>query len=45
LSGGTQFGGEFEQRDADPAFIGPSEAGRYHINVNFASNLFTVTKL
>jgi hypothetical protein len=45
LSGGTQFGGEFEQRDADPAFIGPSEAGRYHINVNFASNLFTVTKI
>lgn len=45
LNGGTAFGGEFEQRDADPAFIGPADAGLYRITVNFAANLFWVKKL
>lgn len=44
LTGGTASFGEFEQKDADPGFIGPT-VGRYRIKVDFASNYYWVTKL
>jgi hypothetical protein len=45
MSGGNAFAGEFEQRDADPAFPNPATAGNYKINVNFATNLYSVKRL
>jgi starch-binding outer membrane protein SusE/F len=45
LSGGTAFAGEFEQRDADPAFINPDMPGNYKVTVNFATCQFSVKKI
>jgi starch-binding outer membrane protein SusE/F len=44
LPGGTWEGGEFEMRDADPAFPGPPSAGTYKITVNFKTGRYTVVK-
>lgn len=44
LPGGTWEGGEFEMRDADPAFIGPPSAGTYKITVNFKTGRYSVVK-
>lgn len=44
LTGGTWQGGEFEKRDADPAFPGPPTAGKYKITVDFQLGLFNVVK-
>lgn len=44
LAGGTWQGGEFEKRDADPAFPGPPTAGTYKITVDFQLGLFNVVK-
>lgn len=44
LSGGTWQGGQFEKKDADPAFPGPPTAGRYKITVNFQIGEFNVVK-
>ncbi len=44
LTGGTWQGGEFEKRDADPAFPGPPTAGTYKITVDFQLGLFNVVK-
>jgi hypothetical protein len=45
LSGGTAFAGEFEQKDADPAFPNPTPAGKYKITVNFATMTYSVVKI
>jgi len=45
LAGGTWAGGQFEKRDADPAFPGPPTAGNYKITVNFKTGIFTVVRL
>lgn len=45
LPGGTWSGGEFEKRDADPAFPGPPTAGNYKITVNFKTGKYSVVKL
>ena len=45
LTGGTWEGGDFEKKDADPAFPGPPAAGNYKIQVDFQRGKFTVTKL
>ncbi|HPH86125.1 MAG TPA: SusE domain-containing protein [Ferruginibacter sp.] len=42
---GTPAFGEFEQRDADPAFSLPSAAGRYRIKVDFAANYYWITRI
>lgn len=44
LAGGTWEGGEFEKKDADPAFPGPPSAGTYKITVNFKTGKYTVVK-
>ncbi len=44
LAGGTWQGGEFEKKDADPAFPGPPTAGTYKITVDFQLGLFNVVK-
>lgn len=44
LTGGTWQGGDFERRDADPAFPGPPSAGTYKITVDFQVGKFTVVK-
>jgi starch-binding outer membrane protein SusE/F len=41
----TWQGGEFEQRDADPAFDGPPTPGTYKMSFNFQFGTFTVVKL
>ena len=43
-SGDALFG-EFEQRDADPAFTNPETPGKYRITVDFAANYYWLTKL
>ena len=45
ISGGNAFAGEFEQRDADPAFPAPATPGNYKITVNFATNQYSVKAL
>ncbi len=40
----TWQGGEFEQRDADPAFNGPPTIGTYKLTFNFQIGTFTVVK-
>jgi starch-binding outer membrane protein SusE/F len=45
ISGGNAFAGEFEQRDADPAFPAPTTPGNYKITVNFATNQYSVKAL
>ncbi|CAN5436813.1 hypothetical protein BH10BAC3_BH10BAC3_08020 [soil metagenome] len=45
LKGGTWEGGEFEQKDADPAFAGPPAAGNYKLSFDFQKGKFTVQKL
>jgi len=45
LAGGTSLAGEFEQKDADPAFSNPTPAGTYKITANFATMTYTVIKL
>lgn len=40
----TWQGGEFEQRDADPAFDGPPAPGNYKMSFNFQFGTFTVVK-
>lgn len=40
----TWQGGEFEQRDADPAFNGPPGPGIYKMSFNFQFGTFTVVK-
>lgn len=42
---GDAFGGTFRKRDADPAFDGPTEPGRYRMTVNFQTGRFTLVKL
>lgn len=44
LAGGSWQGGEFEKKDADPAFPGPPTAGTYKITVDFQLGLFSVVK-
>jgi starch-binding outer membrane protein SusE/F len=44
MEGGTWAAGDFEKRDADPAFAGPPEAGTYKITVNFQTGKYTVVK-
>lgn len=44
LTGGTWDAGEFEKKDADPAFPGPPTAGTYKITVNFKTGKYTVVK-
>lgn len=41
---GTALSGTFEQRDADPAFSSPAEAGLYKIILDFQTGTYTVTK-
>jgi hypothetical protein len=41
---GNAYAGTFEKKDADPAFLGPDEAGTYKIVVDFQTGKFTVTK-
>lgn len=45
LAGGTWEGGDFEKKDADPGFPGPSSAGNYKITVDFQRGKYTVVKL
>ena len=45
LTGGTWDGGDFEKKDANPAFPGPPVAGTYKITVDFQRGKFIVTKL
>lgn len=44
LNGGSWETGEFEKKDADPAFPGPPSAGTYKITVNFKTGRYTVVK-
>lgn len=44
LPGGTWSAGDFEKRDADPAFPGPPSPGTYKITVNFKTGQYTVVK-
>lgn len=44
-TGGTWQGGQFEKRDADPGFPGPTSPGNYKITFNFKTGLFAVVKL
>lgn len=45
IAGGTPEGGEFEQKDADPTFPSPAEAGKYKITVNFQNGTFSTAKV
>jgi hypothetical protein len=45
IAGGTWSGGDFEKKDAEPAFPGPPTAGNYKITVNFITGKYTVVKL
>jgi starch-binding outer membrane protein SusE/F len=42
LPGGTPEGGEFEQKDADPAFQIPTTDGWYRVTVDFQNGKFSV---
>lgn len=42
---GDEVKGEFEQRDADPAFPAPGVPGTYRVKVNFAANYYWLEKL
>ncbi len=42
---GTWAGGEFEKKNADPTFPGPSAAGNYKITVDFQLGTYSVVKL
>jgi len=44
LAPAAALGGEFEKRDADPAFQSPG-AGRYKIEVNFQTGKYKLTRL
>ena len=44
ITGGGWDGGNFEKRDADPAFPGPPAAGKYKITFNFQTGKYTVAK-
>jgi len=44
LAPADALGGEFEKRDADPAFQSPG-AGRYKIEVNFQTGKYKLTRL
>jgi hypothetical protein len=44
LAPAAPLGGEFEKRDADPAFQSPG-AGRYKIEVNFQTGKYKLTRL
>jgi hypothetical protein len=44
LAGGTWESGEFEKRDADPTFPGPTTAGTYKITMDFQLGKYTVVK-
>ncbi len=44
ITGGGWDGGDFEKKDADPAFPGPPAAGKYKITFNFQSGKYTVAK-
>ena len=43
LAGGTATAGQFEQKDANPAFPNPA-AGSYRIAVDFQNGVYTATK-
>ena len=45
LDGGTWQGGDFEQKDSDPQFPGPPDAGNYKITVDFQKGKFFASKL
>jgi starch-binding outer membrane protein SusE/F len=45
ISGGNAQEGDFEQKDADPAFPAPLETGKYKITVNFQSGKFSTVKV
>lgn len=45
LTGGTWEAGKFEQKDADPGFIGPPSGGNHKLSFNFKTGEFKVTKL
>jgi hypothetical protein len=44
LAPANAMSGEFEKRDADPAFASPG-AGRYKIEVNFQTGKYKLTRL
>ena len=44
MDGTAAFDGEFEKRDADPAFPSPPVAGTYKITVNFQTGRYNVVK-
>jgi len=44
LAGGNSSGGNFEKKDSDPQFPGPSVAGTYKITVDFQLGKFTAVK-
>ncbi len=44
ISGGTATAGQFEQKNADPAFPNPTPAGSYRIVVDFQNATYTATK-
>lgn len=41
---GNAYGGTFEKKDADPAFLAPDASGNYKIVVDFQTGKYTVTK-
>ncbi len=44
VTGGTADGGDFEKKDADPGFTGPTSAGNYKMTVDFQRGKFTIVK-
>lgn len=44
LDGGTWESGDFEKKDAEPGFLGPTSAGTYKITLNFKTGKYTVVK-
>jgi starch-binding outer membrane protein SusE/F len=45
LPGGTAEAGEFDQKNADPAFPSPTETGKYKIIMNFQTGKFSTVKV
>ena len=42
---GDAASGTFEQRDADPGFIGPADAGTYKLVVDFQTGMYALTSV
>jgi hypothetical protein len=45
ITGGAWDGGDFEKKDSDPGFPGPTAAGKYKVTVDFQRGKYAAVKL